>query len=648
MFDSDSAIMLEALRRMLGSVGAGTMASGDLDRAFRAAHSIKSEAGFLRIDEVATASHHLEDVLAAVRRADGMVEEQVAAELRRGVKALADALTRYRAAVQTQAPSGSEDAGAAGPALESGPEQQPAPAETPANEAAAPSAARPGASTAVSPGGRSGSRAERSMLREARSRGERVFRIVVRIGCDPELSYARAFLVVNNLELCCVVVRTEPDLDTAASSPIDRLQFLVTSPSDEEIAREAVFRAVHVDEVELVEFSELSFDESLEEDTGPRAAGAPARSGEPERVLVPAQSQEEVALYADEILAAAEAAAREVGPDETVSARLAAIGRYARALREQSGTSGRVQLLDLFRELRSNAVRYSAAQGKRVRVLVGGGGAAVPPAVGDTILEAVLHLVRNSIDHGIEPIEERARKGRHPAATIKVRVDRIGASVRIVVQDDGVGLDEQKVRARSGDATSPLLSILATPGFSMRERADAGSGRGVGLDNVVHSVRSLLGGQIKLTNRPGSGMTVVISFSGTTRLLHVVLVESAESACAIPSATIVTHERLERRRVKRDSFGSLYYDYDGKTLALSTVTGRSPSPRSIHDGALAVIVRAGSELRAILSDAILGEETVVRDEGRTRRVYSRLLAKDVNLVFPPALVAAQETDLVGA
>ncbi|MFW5738608.1 MAG: ATP-binding protein, partial [Spirochaetota bacterium] len=490
-------------------------------------------------------------------------------------------------------------------------------------------------------------RAERGMLREARARGEHVYRVVVGISTAPELRYARGFLVVNNLELSCAVVRTEPEVDRLATGDPARLELIVTTPSEEDVARDAVHRAVHVDEVELLEVTELSFAELLEDEVE-ISGSEQTPSDESERVTVSVETQEEVGLYVDEILGSAEEALRGSGGEEDRAERLEMIRRYARALRDRVGWTARVQLLDLFRELRSSSVRYAAAQRKRVRVVVGGNGAVVPPAVGDTLLEAVMHLIRNSIDHGVGTIEERARLGRHPAATVKVRVDRAGGRVRIVVQDDGKGIDEAAVRERAADAQSPLLTILARPGFSMRSSPDRSSGRGVGLDNVVHTVRTLLGGEIKLVNRPGEGMTFVIAVSGMTRLVHVYVVESAGVTFAVPSAMIVSHGRLERRRVKRDSFGSLYYDHDGRTLALSTVGGRTPSLGKLSDEAVTLIVRSGSELRAILVDAVLGEETVVREDARTRRVYSRLLGREASFVFPPSLASDEASSTVRA
>jgi len=356
MFDSDSAIMLETLTRMVAKVVPGAIPDADLDRAFRAAHSIKSEAGFLGITPVANAAHSLEDTLSSVRRSEGQVDEATASHLRRGVRTLGDALRSRDGKGRDE---GGDETGA--------PAKEPAAVERPVS-------------------GRR-EQAERGMLREARRRGERLFRLIVGLQGPKEMRYARGFLVVNNLELSSAVIRTEPEVDTLQESEAARLTILVTTTGDEQTLR----RSVHVDEIELLELSELSFDELLDSDATTRAeAPAPTPT---EGSIAPegSENDEELALLADEIIAAASGASDGRQGDaatEQIDDRFAQIRRYAGALRERLSLSARVQLLDLFRELKPASMRYAAGQGKRVRVMVGGNGARVPPAVGDTLLEA--------------------------------------------------------------------------------------------------------------------------------------------------------------------------------------------------------------------------------------------------------------------
>ncbi|HKJ86597.1 MAG TPA: Hpt domain-containing protein, partial [Spirochaetia bacterium] len=169
MFDSDSTIMLETLNRMLARVAPGTLEGPDVDRAFRAAHSIKSEAGFLNLTAIASAAHRLEDALSEVRLQEGAVDEVTAESLHAGLRSLSDALGAYRD--ERGRPEEAEER---------------ADASQPETEAAGETDVERTSS------------AELGMLREARQRGEHLYRVSVSFGSAPEMRYARAFLVVNN------------------------------------------------------------------------------------------------------------------------------------------------------------------------------------------------------------------------------------------------------------------------------------------------------------------------------------------------------------------------------------------------------------------------------------------------------------------
>ena len=293
--------------------------------------------------------------------------------------------------------------------------------------------------------------------------------------------------------------------------------------------------------------------------------------------------------------------------------------------------------MDVFRELRTKAVSYAARQGKRVRFDVGGNGAVVFGPVADTLTEAVLHLVRNAIDHGIGTIEERVTMGKPPAGRIGIRVDRVGDNVRVLVEDDGTGVDEERVRQISGDRDSRLSDILLAPGFTTRSSAGEGSGRGVGLDSARHAVGDLLSGSLDIRNRAGKGVTVDIEVPLRNRLTRVLVVQTPEGAAAVPAALVASRERIDLRRVKRDSFSLLYYDYKGTSIPVVTATGETPGLDTIRDDSTGLIVRAGVRNYLLIVDSIVGEESVVRDFRSSRRVFSKTLGSDAVFVFPPSL-----------
>lgn len=594
MFDADSKLLLDSLTRLVQDLVAGDTSNEKIDRAFRDAHSIKSEAGFLELSDVANAAHRLEESLNAMRSGGGHTERVGTSRLSGDLERLAEEIARYHS-TREAAPQGS------------------------------------GQSSAEEPVGLGPT--ERGMLREARSRGEKLFRVVVRITCEPEFLYPRAFLVVNNLELECGVVQTTPALDSMTTSGQRVVTVLLTTAGEDRTVK----RLLNVDEVEIVEISELAFDEVEQiAEQAPEMQVPVGLSGGDSR------GQEETLLVADEVAFLSEQSDRLAGetgadPEETTAV-VRRLRSYARLLKSAVDRTARVQLLDAIRELREQSVAHAAKDGKRVRFLVGGSGAVVSPAVADALTEALLHLVRNSIDHGIEPIQQRAQRGRPPAGTVKITVDQMGESIRIRVTDDGTGIDEKALREKTGDKERSLVDMLATPGFSMRPVADHSSGRGVGLDSVVHTVRNLLSGGIEMQSQAGRGTVVSISVPSGKQLVNVLVADSGEGAAAVPAAMVVEYRALMQRRLKRDSFGGSYYDYEGQSLPLLTLLGGTPAETAVGDGSVGIVVSAGSRRAVLLCDAILAAESVVRDETRRKHVYSRSVGREIPFVFPPEII----------
>ncbi|MCK4515687.1 MAG: Hpt domain-containing protein, partial [Spirochaetaceae bacterium] len=537
MFDSDSKLMLQTLSHLVVEMSAGDSDPSKIDRAFRAAHSIKSEAGFLELSGVADAAHSLEESLATLRSAGGEGSREVSSKLSTELAELSREISEYHAAKPTVRESQGSSRGdvSAGEPLRA---------------------------------------AELGMLREARGRNEKLYRVGVKLTCDPALYYPRGFLVVNNLEIECGVIQTSPSLDSLKGGGNGEMSILLTTTGHETQLR----RTLSVDEVEVTDITELAYDEveSLIEPP-PRETGGNGGS----MLRIDSKAHEEIVLFADELTYLAGELSVLVGKTAAADDELQIVSRqlstYAGVLKSRVDWTSRVHLLDVVRDLRDRSVAHAARDGKRIRFVVSGSGAVVSTAVAATLTDALLHLIRNSIDHGFETIQGRAKRGKPPAGTIHISVERMGESIRIRLSDDGVGIDEEALRRKTGDRERSLLDILATPGFSMRSEVDRSSGRGVGLDSVVHAVRDLLSGGIELDSEMGRGTVVNISIPTMSRLINVLVVDSSDGAAALPSSLVVEHRPLNLRRFKRDSFGGRYYDFQGESLPLLTVFGRNPA-----------------------------------------------------------------------
>ena len=172
-----------------------------------------------------------------------------------------------------------------------------------------------------------------------------------------------------------------------------------------------------------------------------------------------------------------------------------------------------------------------------------------------------MHLVRNALDHGLEPPEERVAAGKPPRGRLTVSARQAGSGVVIDVRDDGRGVDPARMARKAvergliapGDAAAVdaarAAELIFTPGFSTAEQTSDVSGRGVGMDAVRAKVREL-GGDVRLESEHGAGSHVEIRLPLTLAILRALLVRSAGSTFAIPLDRVERTVRLDDHVVR--------------------------------------------------------------------------------------------------
>ena len=196
----------------------------------------------------------------------------------------------------------------------------------------------------------------------------------------------------------------------------------------------------------------------------------------------------------------------------------------------------------------------AASLGKPMQLVIEGDETEADRTIVETLFEPLLHVLRNAADHGIEAGAERARLGKPPVATIRIKAVREGNEVLIEVTDDGRGVDLERVRemARARGASdeslrgmtdAELVELLFSPGFSTVENATELSGRGVGMDAVRTAVLKV-GGRVSIESRVGSGTTVRLALPYSVMMTDVVTVESAGQMFGIPLEAVVETVRV--------------------------------------------------------------------------------------------------------
>jgi two-component system chemotaxis sensor kinase CheA len=257
-------------------------------------------------------------------------------------------------------------------------------------------------------------------------------------------------------------------------------------------------------------------------------------------------------------------------------------------------------------------------------VLVGGEEAQLDRRLLDALKNPLLHLVRNAVDHGIEPASVRAAVGKPERATVTVTVEQEGRDVTIAVADDGRGIDVNAVRARAIERglLSPetqrldpddAFELLFKPGFSTAQQVTELSGRGVGLD-VVREAIGRLHGRIDVTSTPGQGARFVLTVPLTVAASETMLLEEGGRPFALPLASI---ERIVRADVNalRPVAGRTFFQLEDQPIPVIRLA-RLLGLTERHEGSAfrtIAIIRGGStgERAAVVCERLLGGRDLI-------------------------------------
>jgi len=256
--------------------------------------------------------------------------------------------------------------------------------------------------------------------------------------------------------------------------------------------------------------------------------------------------------------------------------------------------------------------------GKEIRFEVVGDQTGVDRDILDKLEAPLSHLIRNAIDHGLEPPEERRAAGKPPGGTIRLEARHRAGMLHITLTDDGRGIDVEQLRARAvgrglvAQAVAEqlgeleLLEFLFLPGFSTKEQVTEISGRGVGLD-VVQSMVKAVGGNVRVATQPGRQTVFTLQLPITMSVIRALLVEIASEPYAFPLPRIdhILHVPQDAIRTVE---GRQYFDRDGTAIGLVMATQvlELTGPPPADPMPVVVISDRGQQFGMIVDD-FLGE-----------------------------------------
>jgi two-component system, chemotaxis family, sensor kinase CheA len=293
--------------------------------------------------------------------------------------------------------------------------------------------------------------------------------------------------------------------------------------------------------------------------------------------------------------------------------------RQLRDLREAVLRVRMVPVGEIFERMQFVVRDLARESHKQVRLELIGQETEIDKLLVERMMDPLLHLVRNAVSHGLESADERAAAGKPTEGKLRLRAFTAGEMVVIEIEDDGRGIDRERVlaRARAMDMIggheefddAALLEVICAPGFSTREAADRAAGRGVGMAVVRNTVEGL-GGEMTLASETGRGTRFTIQLPVTLAIAEALIVTVGDQQFAVPQTAVREVIEVEPEKVKAFERNEVIA-YRGGVLPiirLARLFGlRENGGRAFH----AFVSGSGPSAAGIAVDRILGQREIV-------------------------------------
>ncbi len=643
--------------------------SDTINEIFRAAHSLKGMAGTMGYKRMQNLTHDMENVFSEVRNGNIKVDSRMVDVLFQCL----DALEQYVNNIQETSDEGTDDNEPIIKALNSfivnNEDKGVLPEESKKEEA--PAQEKKEENTAADAGAYAKynnmtfADFEKNAVNEALEKKMNVFIIKVSVDENCILKAARAFLVFKNLEGHCDIIKSEPsaqdiedekfELDfsivVVTEESYDSIIGIIKNVSEIKDASGEVITTPFAEEEEKEEEKEEPKQEEkkAEPETKPAAAPAAAKKQAPANnnnksgktvshtVRVDIEKLDVLMNLVSELIIAknglVSASVAEDGGAASVNQKFGEqieyLERVTTNLHESVMKVRMMPIESVFAKYPRMIRGLNKKLGKKMELYMSGEETELDRTVIDEIGDPIMHLLRNSADHGLESAEVRAERGKPEVGSIWLDAYQEGNNVVIEVRDDGNGIDVEKVKQKAVEKGSftqeqadaltekEAIDLLFKPSFSTSDKVTDVSGRGVGLD-VVKSKIEALGGDVEVKTTYGEGSTFSIRPPLTLAIIQALMVKVGEEKYAIALGSIETIEDVPVSEIKYVHAKEVI-NLRGNVIPLIRLRELLdvPGEPEESDNIVIVIVRKGDKLAGLVVDNLIGQmEIVIKSLGK--------------------------------
>jgi len=628
IFIEESLEHLQELNQNLLSLETNPGDMKTLNEIFRVAHTLKGMAGTMGFTGIANLTHQMENVLDAIRNGNIEVNSSMIDILFECLDYLSNSINTISATGQESSDNVNSIIAGLNGMLAKKP-------ETEANETVI--------NKDLHESKMKFNQYDDNIIKKAVQQNLGVYKITVVLAKDCMLKSARAFLVFQTVERYAEIFKSEPKVEDIEDEKFDN-EFTIAIIAKEPEAlikkelesisevTEVIFEKIEVSaEQDKKDMTGVSTEEketfkSLieEKDNVDDTQGKKARMGKTVRVDI--DRLDKLMNLVSELIII-KTRLEGVGTDsrnQDMTEAVEYLERITTSLHDAVMKVRMVPIERVFNRFPRMVRDLSKGLSKDIILNMSGEETELDRTVIDEIGDPLIHLIRNSIDHGIEEKEERIKNNKPANGTVNLRAYQDGNSVVIEVEDDGAGINIEKIKRKavergllsSSDADDldekSAIDLLFKPGFSTADKVSGLSGRGVGLD-VVKTKIEALNGLVEVENYKGKGSKFIIRLPLTLAIIQALLVNIGEEKFAIPLNVIRDIIVIEASTI-RNVHGQDVVLNRGNVLPIVRIAKMLGVQNETSDDSeelTAVVVKKGEKNAAFIVDSLLGQQEIV-------------------------------------